>query len=66
MTRSASAATRKPSGRSSFSASGTIAIGVLAGSVVAEYVNPKLIRWIAGLGFIVVGAWVLLSGGESA
>ena len=42
------------------------AIGVLAGSVVAEYVNPKLIRWIAGLGFIVVGAWVLLSGGESA
>ena len=36
------------------------AIGVLAGSVVAEYVNPKAVRWIAGLGFIAVGVWVLL------
>jgi putative Ca2+/H+ antiporter (TMEM165/GDT1 family) len=39
----------------------TSALGVLAGSFVAEHVNPKLIRWAAGLGFIAVGAWVLLS-----
>ena len=27
----------------------TSALGVLAGSLVAEYVSPKLVRWIAGL-----------------
>jgi putative Ca2+/H+ antiporter (TMEM165/GDT1 family) len=39
----------------------TSALGVLAGSLVGEYVNPKVVRWIAGLGFIAVGVWVLLS-----
>ena len=38
----------------------TSALGVLAGSLVAEYVNPKLLRWLAGLGFIAVGVWVLV------
>jgi len=38
----------------------TSALGVLAGSLVAEFVNPKLVRWAAGLGFIGVGVWVLL------
>jgi putative Ca2+/H+ antiporter (TMEM165/GDT1 family) len=40
----------------------TSALGVLAGSLVSQYVNPKLIRWIAGLGFVAVGLWVLASG----
>jgi putative Ca2+/H+ antiporter (TMEM165/GDT1 family) len=39
----------------------TSALGVLAGSVLAEYVSPKVVRWIAGCGFIAVGAWVLLA-----
>jgi putative Ca2+/H+ antiporter (TMEM165/GDT1 family) len=39
----------------------TSALGVLAGSVVAEYLNPKVVRWAAGLGFIAVGVWVLLA-----
>ena len=39
----------------------TSALGVLAGSVVSEYVNPKAIRWVAGLGFIAVGAWILIA-----
>ncbi|UCE85651.1 MAG: TMEM165/GDT1 family protein [Deltaproteobacteria bacterium] len=39
----------------------TSALGVLAGSVLAAYVNPKVVRWVAGVGFIVVGAWVLLA-----
>lgn len=39
----------------------TSALGVLAGSLVAEYVHPRTVRWLAGLGFIAVGAWVLLS-----
>jgi len=36
------------------------AIGVLAGSLVAQHVDARAIRWVAGLGFIAVGAWVLL------
>jgi putative Ca2+/H+ antiporter (TMEM165/GDT1 family) len=39
----------------------TSALGVLAGSLVAEYVSPKVVRWIAGLGFIAVGISVLLA-----
>ncbi len=38
----------------------TSALGVLAGSLVADYVNPKVVRWVAGLGFIAVGVWVLI------
>ena len=37
----------------------TSAIGVLAGSWIGTHVNPSLLRWIAGLGFIAVGLWVL-------
>lgn len=40
----------------------TSAIAVLAGSVVSQYVSPGALRWIAGLGFIAVGLWVLLAG----
>lgn len=39
----------------------TSALGVLAGALVSQHVNPKLIRWLAGLGFIAVGLWVLLA-----
>ncbi len=38
------------------------ALGVLAGSLVAETVNPRVVRWLAGLGFIAVGLWVLWAG----
>lgn len=38
----------------------TSALGVLAGSLVAEYASPRVVRWVAGLGFVAVGAWVLL------
>jgi putative Ca2+/H+ antiporter (TMEM165/GDT1 family) len=44
----------------------TSALGVLAGSWVAEYVNPRAMRWVAGLGFIGVGLWVLVSGESRA
>jgi putative Ca2+/H+ antiporter (TMEM165/GDT1 family) len=39
----------------------TSALGVMAGSFVASHVDPKLVRWLAGLGFIAVGVWVLLA-----
>ena len=37
------------------------AVAVLAGSIIAEYVNPAVVRWVAGLGFIAVGLWVIFS-----
>jgi len=37
------------------------ALGVLAGSLVADNVNPRIVRWVAGLGFIAIGTWVLLA-----
>ena len=37
------------------------ALGVLAGSLIADHVNPRVVRWVAGLGFIAVGVWVLLA-----
>jgi putative Ca2+/H+ antiporter (TMEM165/GDT1 family) len=36
------------------------AMGVLAGSIVSEYVSPRALRWVAGLGFIAVGLWILV------
>ena len=38
------------------------AIGVVAGHAISEYLNPNVIRWIAGLGFVGVGVWILAVG----
>lgn len=38
------------------------AIGVLAGTLVAKYIDPKHLQIVAGIGFIVIGAWTLKSG----
>ena len=35
------------------------AIGVLAGSLLAEYINEKYLHYLAGIGFIVIGAFTL-------
>ena len=40
----------------------TSALGVLAASVLAKYLDPRIIRWVAGIGFMAVGAWTLASG----
>ena len=37
----------------------TSAIGVLAGAVVTRYVSPRVLSWVAGLGFIAIGIWTL-------
>lgn len=37
----------------------TSAIGVLAGGLVAQYVSPKLLSYVAGTGFIVIGIWTI-------
>jgi putative Ca2+/H+ antiporter (TMEM165/GDT1 family) len=38
----------------------TSALGVLAGSILAQYLNPKYLAWAAGVGFIGVGIWTIL------
>lgn len=36
------------------------AIGVLAGSVIAQYVSEKHLHYVAGIGFIGIGIWTLV------
>jgi putative Ca2+/H+ antiporter (TMEM165/GDT1 family) len=35
------------------------AIGVLAGTFLSEYVNEKYLHYLAGAGFIIIGAYTL-------
>jgi putative Ca2+/H+ antiporter (TMEM165/GDT1 family) len=45
----------------------TSAIGVAAGALVSQYVNPKHLSYAAGIGFIAIGAWTLVqAGGNTA
>ena len=37
----------------------TSAIGVAAGALVSQYVNPRYLSYAAGFGFIVIGAWTI-------
>jgi putative Ca2+/H+ antiporter (TMEM165/GDT1 family) len=36
------------------------AIGVVAGGFVAQYVSPKLLSYVAGAGFVIIGMWTIL------
>ncbi|MEQ1438713.1 TMEM165/GDT1 family protein [Fontimonas sp. SYSU GA230001] len=36
-------------------------IGVLAGTWLAQHVNPKQLQIVAGAGFILIGAWTMRS-----
>lgn len=38
------------------------ALGVFAGSLLGEWVNPRVLRWVAGGGFILIGLAMLLRG----
>lgn len=40
----------------------TSAIGVLAGTLLAQVINVKVMSVLAGSGFIVIGAWTLYHG----
>jgi len=35
------------------------AVGVLAGSVLSEYINEKYLHYVAGTGFIIIGGYTL-------
>ncbi|SEF78605.1 TMEM165/GDT1 family protein [Nitrosomonas ureae] len=38
----------------------TSAIGVLAGGFISDHISAKHLHYIAGAGFILIGAWTLL------
>ena len=44
----------------------TTAIGVAAGAVVSQHLNPRYLSYVAGIGFIVIGAWTLVQAGSTA
>ncbi|OGW32026.1 MAG: hypothetical protein A2X59_05570 [Nitrospirae bacterium GWC2_42_7] len=35
-------------------------IGVLAGSVISQYISGKNLHYIAGIGFVGIGIWTLI------
>ncbi len=39
----------------------TSAVGVFIGSLVSSYVNTKYLSWCAGIAFIVIGVWTIVS-----
>ena len=39
------------------------AIGVLAGSLVAQHVSSKVLSYVAGAGFIAIGIWTMVTAG---
>jgi len=42
------------------------AIGVLAGGLLAQFLNPKTLTYAAGVGFILIGFWTLWQGAAAA
>lgn len=41
-------------------------LAVAAGAVIAQYVSPKYLAYIAGAGFIIIGIWTIVAAaGES-
>ncbi len=39
------------------------AIGVLAGSYIADQIDTRILAYIAGAGFIIIGAWTIWQAG---
>lgn len=37
----------------------TSALGVIAGTLLSEYINERYVAYIAGMGFMVIGAYTL-------
>jgi putative Ca2+/H+ antiporter (TMEM165/GDT1 family) len=38
----------------------TSALGVAAGTFLANYVSERILQYVAGVGFIAIGVWTLL------
>ena len=37
------------------------ALAVIVGAQAGDWISPKLLRTVAGLGFIAIGVWILLT-----
>ena len=35
------------------------AVGVLAGGFISQYVGPKYLSYVAGIGFLLIGLWTI-------
>ena len=35
------------------------AIAVVGGAAISNYVDPRILSWVAGLGFILIGIWTI-------
>ena len=44
----------------------TSAIGVAAGAVIAQHVNPRFLSYAAGVSFVAIGAYTLYQAGANA
>lgn len=40
----------------------TSALGVLAGGLLTQWLNPKYLTWFSGAAFIAIGVWTLVKG----
>ncbi len=38
------------------------AIGVIAGGIISQFVSPKHLSYVAGAGFLLIGAWTIWQG----
>ena len=38
----------------------TSALGVAGGALLSQLVSPRVLQWVAGIGFIAIGAWILI------
>lgn len=38
----------------------TSALGVVAGSILSQYISEKALHYLAGIGFIAIGVWTLV------
>jgi putative Ca2+/H+ antiporter (TMEM165/GDT1 family) len=36
------------------------AIGILAGGLISHYVEPRVLSYLAGAGFVAIGIWTIL------
>ena len=36
------------------------ALGVVAGGWISGHVSPRILSWVAGLGFIAIGVWTVM------
>ena len=35
-------------------------IAVLMGDTITKYINPKILSWMAGSGFVIIGIWTIV------